>query len=72
MAKSLELIFVTQEGKTSSITVEEPQEPVDVNAVKAAMDAILAANVFSSPSGDFVGKKGARVIERNVSEYEVI
>ncbi|RFU61518.1 DUF2922 domain-containing protein [Bacillus sp. V59.32b] len=72
MAKTLELIFVTQEGKTASISIEEPQEPVDVNAVKAAMDAIVAANVFSSPSGDFVGKKGARIVERNVSEYEVI
>ncbi|MDQ0217328.1 DUF2922 domain-containing protein [Peribacillus cavernae] len=72
MAKTLEMIFVTQEGKTASITIEEPKEPVDINAVKQAMDVILAANVFTSPSGDFVGKKGARVVERNVNEYEVI
>jgi hypothetical protein len=72
MAKTLELIFVTQGGKMASITIEEPKEPVDVNAVKQAMDVILAANVFSSPSGDFISRKGARVVDRNVNEYEVI
>lgn len=71
MAKTLELLFVTQEGKTASISIEDPKEPVDVNAVKQAMDSIIAANVFTSQSGDFVSKKGARVVERNVNEYEV-
>ncbi|RFU63516.1 DUF2922 domain-containing protein [Peribacillus glennii] len=71
MAKTLELLFVTEEGKTSSISIEDPIEPVDINAVKQAMDTIIAANVFTSASGDFVGKKGVRVVERNVNEYDV-
>ncbi|PLT34422.1 DUF2922 domain-containing protein [Bacillus sp. V5-8f] len=72
MAKTLELIFVTEEGKTASISIEDPIEPININVVKQSMDTILAANVFTSPSGDFVGKKGARVVERNVNEYELI
>jgi hypothetical protein len=72
MAKTLELVFATKEGKTASLSIEDPKEPVDTNQIKLAMDQIIAANVFTSSSGEYVGKKGARVVERNVNEYEII
>ncbi|MBM7693087.1 hypothetical protein JOC77_002526 [Peribacillus deserti] len=71
MAKTLELVFITADGKNSKISVEDPQEPVDVNAVKQAMDSILAANIFMTSSGDLTAKKNARVIDRTVEEYEM-
>ncbi|WP_409305165.1 DUF2922 domain-containing protein [Peribacillus sp. SCS-155] len=72
MAKTLELIFATREGKTASLSIEDPKEPVDKAQVAQAMDQIIAANVFTSSSGDYIGKKGARLVERNVSEYEIV
>ncbi len=71
MAKSLELLFVTQEGKTATISVDNPKEPVDLLKVKEAMTQIISANVFTTKSGSFVSSKGARLVERNVSEYDV-
>ncbi|MFJ7679017.1 DUF2922 domain-containing protein [Peribacillus sp. NPDC097206] len=71
MAKALEMIFVTEEGKSSTISVDNPKEPVDVNQVKQAMQQIIAQNVFITSSGDFVSIKGARVVERNVEDVEV-
>jgi hypothetical protein len=32
------------------------------------MDTIITSNVFISSGGDYVSKKGARVVERNVTE----
>jgi hypothetical protein len=43
-------------------------EPVDTVALDAAMDTIITSNVFISSGGDYVSKKGARVVERNVTD----
>ena len=71
MAKTLELLFLTEGGKSATLSVADPIEPVDVERVKTAMDAVIASNVFTTASGSFISIKGARVVERNVSEYEV-
>ena len=71
MAKALELQFITQLGKTARISIDAPVEPVDTVQVKQVMDTLIATNVFQSNSGALVAAEGARVIERNVTEYEV-
>lgn len=72
MAKTLELLFGTEFGKTARLAVENPKEPVDAAAVKLSMEQIVAADVFTSSSGKYVSAKGARVIDRNVTDYEII
>lgn len=71
MAKTLELQFVTELGKASRISLDNPKEPVDPAAVKQSMDQIIAADVFSTPNGKLVSSSGVRVIERNVTKYEL-
>lgn len=71
MAKTLELTFSAANGKQSKLTLGEPQEPIDLEAMKTAMDSIIAAGVFTTANGDLISPKGARVIERNVTEYEL-
>ncbi|PLR94112.1 DUF2922 domain-containing protein [Bacillus sp. T33-2] len=71
MAKTLELQFVTDQGKNARLTVDNPKEPVDQAAVKLAMQAIIASNAFSTSSGSLAAVSGARVVERNVTEYEL-
>ncbi|RIW34275.1 DUF2922 domain-containing protein [Bacillus salacetis] len=71
MAKALELQFLTQAGKTARISIDEPVEPVDTDQVKQVMDTLIATNVFQSTSGALVSADGARVVERNITEYEV-
>ena len=72
MAKTLEMIFDIPAGKTATVSIENPKEPVDVNQVKAAMEQIIGANAFASTSGDFLSVKGARLVERNVENVKVI
>ncbi|UQD52415.1 DUF2922 domain-containing protein [Bacillus methanolicus] len=71
MAKILELDFVTNTGKNARLTIDNPKEPVNANTVKQSMAQIIASNVFVSSNGSLAAIKGARVIERNVTEYEI-
>lgn len=68
MSKKLELRFSNVEGGIVTIPVDDPVEPVDPVAVSAAMDTIITANVFISGGGELTGKKGARIVERSVTD----
>ncbi|MDN3019552.1 DUF2922 domain-containing protein [Neobacillus drentensis] len=72
MAKTLELQFGTEFGKTARLSIDNPKEPVDEAVVKLSMAQIIASGVFASASGKLVEAKGARVVDRNVTEYELI
>jgi len=72
MAKTIELEFVTEFGKSARLLVENPKEPIDGSVVKAAMEEMIASGVFTSTNGNFASVKGARVIDRNVTEYEIV
>ncbi|WP_349632690.1 DUF2922 domain-containing protein [Neobacillus sp. WH10] len=50
---------------------DNPKEPIDEEVVKNSMEQIIASDIFTSSSGRFVAPKGARVIERNVTDYEL-
>ncbi|WP_066248204.1 DUF2922 domain-containing protein [Neobacillus drentensis] len=71
MAKTLELQFTTEMGKTASLTVDNPKEPIDEEVVKLSMAQIIGSQVFTTGSGKLVAAKGARVIDRNVTDYEL-
>ncbi|MBG9588031.1 MULTISPECIES: DUF2922 domain-containing protein [Bacillales] len=72
MAKSLEMTFETEMGKQTKLSVDSPKEPIDPAAVKAVMEQIIAANAFDGNGGDLVAAKGARLVERNVTDYELM
>ncbi|MCM3654687.1 DUF2922 domain-containing protein [Metabacillus litoralis] len=71
MAKTLELLFLNTEGKTVKVNVDSPIDPIDQQALSTAMDQLLAANIFMTNGGEFVSKKGARIVDRNVTEIEL-
>ncbi|WP_010677115.1 DUF2922 domain-containing protein [Bacillus timonensis] len=71
MAKTLEMQFTNEAGKTATVSIENPKEPVDPAAVTAAMDLIVSSDVFLTPGGPITAKKGARVVERNIEAVEI-
>jgi hypothetical protein len=71
MAKSLELQFVTEFGKVARITVDNPKEPIDEIVVKQSMDLVVASGIFNTANGNLASAKSARVIERNITDYEI-
>ncbi len=69
--KRLELIFENEEGKSVTHTLDNPIEPADPEAVNAAMDEVIAQDCFGSTGGNLVAKKGARIVERTVTEIDI-
>lgn len=66
----LELICVKEDGKTVAFSIENPITPVNELVVNQVMDTILSSSVFSS-IGENARKKGARLIEKNISEVQI-
>ncbi|QEL71331.1 MULTISPECIES: DUF2922 domain-containing protein [unclassified Bacillus cereus group] len=66
----LELIFTKEDGKTVVFSIDTPITPIDAQVVNQVMDTILASSVFSSIDEN-TRKKGARLIEKNVSEVQI-
>ena len=66
--KKLELRFENEEGKITTLVVDDLSEPINPVQVAAAMDEIIASDVFTSSGGSYVAKKDARIVERTVEE----
>lgn len=72
MAKTLELSFVNEEEGITRISIENPKEPVELEKLKTAMQEIVAANAVASKSGSLTSIKGAKLVERNVTDYDLM
>jgi hypothetical protein len=69
--KSLIMTFLNEEGSRASITLPGVRDDVNELEVSAAMDSIIASNIFESSGGDLVAKHSAQIAERNVTTLEV-
>ncbi|VEF48260.1 Protein of uncharacterised function (DUF2922) [Bacillus freudenreichii] len=70
--KILELHFVTSDGKTAKINIDHPQEPVNPEDVKNAMQSIIDSGVFIDSEGyRYEEMKAARLVERTVTDYSL-
>lgn len=69
--KRLELLFENEDGKTVTYALDSPVDPADEVAVNAAMDEIISQNVFHSSGGNVIAKKGARIVERTVTDIDI-
>ena len=72
MTKTIELHFINSEGKVGKLSVDNPKEPIDPAATKLVMDTIIAANIFAGSNLTFVSAKEARLVEHNVTGYELV
>jgi hypothetical protein len=70
--KKLELIFENEDGKNVTYALDNPVDPADADMVKAAMDEVIAQDIFTSAGGAMVKVKSARIVERNVTDIELV
>lgn len=68
MAKTLQLNFVTAAGKQTSLTVDEPRADLSPTEVEAAMQEIINSGVFQVDGSPLETVKGARIVERTVTD----
>ncbi|MDN5327273.1 MAG: hypothetical protein PWP41_1969 [Moorella sp. (in: firmicutes)] len=66
--KRLELIFQNASGRRTTLVIQDPRENLTEADVRAAMELILARNIFTSPGGDLTAITGARIVTRDVAD----
>jgi hypothetical protein len=69
--KSLVMTFLNQRGEKTNITVPYVKDNLIESDVTAAMDSIIAGNIFASTGGDLVAKHSAQITEKTVTALEV-
>ncbi|MGG2094505.1 DUF2922 domain-containing protein [Bacillus sp. S13(2024)] len=66
----LELIFLKEDGKTVTFSIENPLTPVNEQTVNSIMDTIVSSNIFLTLDQS-ARKKGARLVEKTISEVKI-
>ena len=69
--KSLVMTFLNSSGSRTSLTIPAVKDGVTETEVSAAMDAVIAANVFTSSGGDLVVKQAAQTTERTITPLDI-
>lgn len=67
----LQMDFTTELGRNHRMRIYAARENLTAAEVSAAMDQIVAANVFSGSSGPFTGKAGAQMVVSETTELEL-
>ncbi|MDH7577594.1 MAG: DUF2922 domain-containing protein [Bacillota bacterium] len=65
LTKRLELIFQTAGGGRLRISVADPREDLTPAEVEAAMNTIIAKDIFTSRTGSATAIYGARIVSRD-------
>ncbi|NLP27880.1 MAG: DUF2922 domain-containing protein [Clostridia bacterium] len=71
MEYSLQMTFVNISGDKVSFTISNIKPDVTEAEVNAAMDAIIAENIFFSEGGDLQAKYSAQLIQRQVTKWDL-
>ena len=69
--KTLDMTFLNETGSKASISLPCVKDDITQAEVSAAMDTIIAKNIFSTTGGDLKVKNSAQITERNVTELVV-
>jgi len=67
----LSMIFLTEQGLKSTISISGVKSTITQAQVNSLMDLIIAKNIFLPTSGAFVSKSDAKLTERKITKYEV-
>ena len=67
MEQTLRLIFRNAEGRNVTLSVSNPQDPLNSADVNAAMDLIISSDIFQTSGGSITEKVRAEVVSREVN-----
>lgn len=68
---TLTMTFKNEAGKNSILTLKNVKPDITNEQVQAAMNVIVASNLFVTPLGDIVSAVSADLVEKAVTEFEL-
>jgi hypothetical protein len=71
MSKTLVMNFLNAQGKKTAVRVNNVKDSLTDAEVTAAMDVIIAKNIFESTGGDLKMKDSASIVDTSTTELAV-
>ena len=69
--KRLVMTFKTDGDKKVSLVVDDPRDDISESEIKAAMDLVIAKNIFAPNGDDIVQAVDAKVVVTDTTSYDL-
>ena len=69
--KRLVMTFKTDGDRKVSLVVDDPREDISESEIKAAMDLVIAKNIFAPNGDDIVQAVDAKVVVTDTTPYDL-
>ena len=69
--KRLVMTFKTDGDRKVSLVVDDPREDISESEIKAAMDLVIAKNIFAPNGDDIVQAVEAKVVVTDTTPYDL-
>jgi hypothetical protein len=70
--KKLIMTFKTTDDKKISLSIDDPREDLLESEIKAAMDLVIAKNIFAPNGDDIVQAVDAKVVVTDTTPYDLV
>lgn len=67
----LQMVFLTERGAKSTISISGIKSTITEVQANALMDTIISKNIFLTSTGALTKKESAQVTERKITKYTV-
>ena len=69
--KRLLMTFKTSDDKKVSLSIDDPRDDISESEIKAAMDLVIAKNIFAPNGDDIVQAVDAKVVVTDTTPYDL-
>ena len=70
--KRLVMTFKTDGDRKVSLVVDDPRDDISESEIKAAMDLVIAKNIFAPNGDDIVQAVDAKVVVTDTTPYDFV
>lgn len=71
MEYTLSMVFITEKGAKSSLSISGVKPTLTKAEIDALMDTIIERNVFLPSTGALAKKESAQIVAKTVTKYEM-
>lgn len=71
MEYTLSMVFITERGAKSSLSISGIKPTLTKAEIDTLMDTIVAKNVFLTTTGALEKKESAQIVAKTVTKYEM-
>ena len=71
MEYSLSMVFLTENGLKTTLSVSGVKSTITKAEVDTLMDVIISKNIFLPDAGALVAKSSAQLVAKTITKYEV-